>query len=66
MCLTTVYLNSVEAENRLMKEVALIEADGDGFWLIDLFGERRFVTGKIQSLDLTNGQCLMARKPAPD
>ena len=66
MCLTTVYLNSAEAENRLMKEVALIEADGDGFWLIDLFGERRFVAGKIQSLDLTNGQCLMSGKPDPD
>ncbi len=66
MCLTTVYLNSAEAKNRLMKEVALIEADGDGFWLIDLFGERRFVAGKIQSLDLTNGQCLMSGKPDPD
>jgi predicted RNA-binding protein len=66
MCLAAVYLNSVEAENRLMKDVALIEADGDGFWLIDLFGERRFVAGKIQSLNLTNGQCLMLRKPAPD
>jgi predicted RNA-binding protein len=66
MCLTTVYLNSVEAEKRLMKEVALIEADGDGFWLIDLFGERRFVAGEIKSLDLTNGQCLMLGKPDPD
>jgi predicted RNA-binding protein len=66
MCLAAVYLNSVEPENRLMKDVALIEADGDGFWLIDLFGERRFVAGKIQSLNLTDGQCLMMRKPAPD
>ena len=66
MCLAAVYLNSVEAENRLMKDVALIEADEDGFWLVDLFGERRFVAGKIQSLNLTDGQCLMMRKPAPD
>lgn len=65
MCLATVYLNSMEAGNRLMKDVALIEADGNGFWLIDLFGERRFVTGEIQSLNLTDGQCLMMRKPAP-
>lgn len=49
-----------------MKDVALIEADGDGFWLTDLFGERRFVAGKITSLDLTNGQCLMSGKPDPD
>ena len=49
-----------------MKDVANIEADGEGFWLIDLFGERRFVAGKITSLDLTNGQCLMSGKPDPD
>ena len=49
-----------------MKDVALIEADGDGFWLIDLFGEQRFVAGTIQSLNLTDGQCLMMCKPAPD
>jgi predicted RNA-binding protein len=49
-----------------MKDVANIEADGGGFWLIDLFGERRFVAGKITSLDLTNGQCLMSGKSDPD
>jgi predicted RNA-binding protein len=49
-----------------MKDVANIEADGEGFWLIDLFGERRFVIGKIKSPDLTNGQCLMSGKPDPD
>ena len=46
MCLATVYLNNVEAKNRMMKDVALIEAEGNGFWLIDLFGERRFVSRK--------------------
>ena len=66
MCLAAVYLNSVEAENRLMKDVALIEADGDGFWLIAPFGERRYLAGKSQSLNLTDGQCLKMRKPAPD
>jgi predicted RNA-binding protein len=66
MCLATVYLNGMQTENRLMKDVANIEADGEGLWLIDLFGERRVVAGKIQSLDLTNGQCLISGKPAPD
>ena len=66
MCLAAVYLNSVAEENRLMKDVALIEADEDGFWLVDLFGERRFVTGKILSLNLTDGQCLIMPESAPD
>jgi predicted RNA-binding protein len=66
MCLAAVYLNNVAEENRLMKDVALIEADEDGFWMVDLFGERRFVTGKIQSLNLTDGQCLIMPESAPD
>jgi predicted RNA-binding protein len=66
MCLAAVYLNNVAEENRLMKDVALIEADEDGFWMVDLFGERRFVTGKILSLNLTDGQCLIMPESAPD
>lgn len=66
MCLATVYLNNEEAQNRMMKDVASIEAEGNGFWLIDLFGERRFVAGRIQSLSFTDGQCLMTGKSAPD
>lgn len=50
----------------MMKDVASIEAEGNGFWLIDLFGERRFVAGRIQSLSFTDGQCLMTGKSAPD
>ena len=53
-------------KEKIKSSEVLIEADGNGFWLIDLFGERRFVAGKIQSLNLTDGQCLMMRKPAPD
>jgi predicted RNA-binding protein len=59
MCLSTVYLNAVEANAALMKDVARIEADGRGFWLIDLFGERRFVEGRIQTINLLDGQCVM-------
>jgi predicted RNA-binding protein len=59
MCLSTVYLNSVEENAALMKDVARIEADGRGFWLIDLFRERRFVEGRIQTINLMDGQCVM-------
>ena len=59
MCLSTVYLDSVEKNAALMKDVARIEADGRGFWLIDLFGQRRFVEGRIQTINLLDGQCVM-------
>ena len=59
MCLSTVYLESAETNAALMKDVARIEADGRGYWLIDLFGERRFVEGRIQTINLLDGQCVM-------
>jgi predicted RNA-binding protein len=46
----------------IMKEVARIEAEGQGFWLINLFGERTFIQGRIQSIDLTGGHFIILRK----
>jgi len=59
MCLSTVYLNSVEESAALMKDVARIEAEGRGFWLVDLFGERRFIEGRIKTINLLDGQCVL-------
>ena len=52
MCLSTVYMDSGNAKEEIMKDVARIEAEGKGFWLIDLFGEREFIEGRIQTIDL--------------
>ena len=37
-----------------MKDVAQMEAKDDGFLLIGLLGEQRFVSGKIKSLDFVD------------
>jgi predicted RNA-binding protein len=42
-----------------MRDVARIEAEGDGYWLIDLFGERTFVEGAIESIDLVDANLIM-------
>ena len=42
MCLSTVYINSGDEKKEIMKEVARIEAEGQGFWFINLFGEKNF------------------------
>ena len=52
MCLSTVYMDSGNAKEEIMKDVARIEAEGKGYWLIDLFGEREFIEGRIQTIDL--------------
>lgn len=62
MCLSTVYMNSRDEQNKIMKDVARIEAEGQGFWFINLFGEKRFIEGSIQTIDLLDGQFVMLEK----
>ena len=55
MCLSTVYMDSGNEQREIMKDVARIEAKGRGFWLINLFGERKFIEGSIQTISLMDG-----------
>ena len=58
MCLSTVFMRSHGAKKIIMKDVARIEAEGQGFWLTDLFGEKKFVEGTIKAIDLMNDHFL--------
>jgi len=62
MCLSTVYLNGKNGQTKVMGDVAHIEAEDTGYWLIDLFGERRFVEGRIHTVNLMDG-CLVMLPP---
>ena len=62
MCLSTVYMNSGNEQKEIMKDIARIEADGQGFWFINLFGEKKFVEGRIETVDLMDGHFVMVRK----
>jgi predicted RNA-binding protein len=59
MCLSTVYMNFGNEQKEIMKDVARIEAEGQGFWLINLFGERTFIEGTIQVINLIDGHFVM-------
>ncbi|MBN2059782.1 MAG: CooT family nickel-binding protein [Deltaproteobacteria bacterium] len=59
MCLSTVYINLGNEQKEIMKDVARIEAGQDGFWLINLFGERTFIEGTIQTINLMDGHFVM-------
>ena len=50
MCLSTIYIDSDGEPEKVMQEVARMEAEGEGFSLIDLFGEKTFIQGKIKRL----------------
>jgi predicted RNA-binding protein len=55
MCLSTVYVRSGNVQKEIMKDVARIEAEAQGFRLIDLFGKKVFVEGTIKIIDLLDG-----------
>jgi predicted RNA-binding protein len=59
MCLSTVYMNFGNEQKEIMKEVARIEAEGQGFWLINLFGERTFIKGAIQAINFMDDHFVM-------
>jgi len=62
MCLSTVYMDSGNEQKEIMKDIALIEAEGHGFWLSNLFGEKTFIEGAIQTVDLMDGHFVMLKK----
>ena len=62
MCLSTVYIDSGDEQKEIIKDVASIEAEGKGYWFINLFGERKFIEGTIQTVDLMDKHSVMLRK----
>ncbi|MEJ2099395.1 MAG: CooT family nickel-binding protein [Desulfobacterales bacterium] len=51
MCLSSVYIDSGGEPKQIMRDVARMEAVAEGYSLIDLFGQRTFVQGKIKRID---------------
>jgi len=66
MCLSTVYMDSGNEQKEIMTDVALIEAEGQGFWFSNLFGERKFIEGAIQTVNLMDGHFVMLKKDDSD
>ncbi|MFC1580461.1 CooT family nickel-binding protein [Thermodesulfobacteriota bacterium] len=54
MCLSTVYNVSDGKRDELMRDVAQIEVKNGGLFLINMFGEKKFVPGKIMSVDFVD------------
>ncbi len=52
MCESRVFLASAEGEQLLLDDVTVIRPDGDGFLLVNLFGERTRVSGRLREIDL--------------
>ena len=63
MCLSTVFMHAEDTDREIMRDVARIEAEGDGVWLINLLGEKCFVEGTVRTIDLID-EHLMVLAPS--
>jgi predicted RNA-binding protein len=57
-----VYINSEGQQKEVMKDVACMEAEKGGYAVIDLFGHKKFVKGKIISLDLIDKHTVLLQE----
>ena len=62
MCLSTLYINSGNKQKEIMKDLTRIEAEGEGFWFINLFGERKFMDGTIQTISFMESHFVVLTK----
>ena len=62
MCLSTVYIDSGGGPEQVMRDVARMEAEAEGFSLIDLFGERTFVRGKLKTIDFIDEHSVLLER----
>lgn len=54
MCLSTVYILSSGDQEEVMRDVAYMETKDEGFLLMGLLGEQKFIQGKVKSVDFVD------------
>jgi len=62
MCEANAYI--IDGENRelIMEAVDSVEPEEDGYLLVNIFGEQKFVKGKIHSLSLVEHKVFFTTK----
>jgi len=59
MCESKVYLATEAGEELVLDDVTSIRPEGDGFSLVNLFGQRLHVTGRIREIDLLKHRVIL-------
>jgi predicted RNA-binding protein len=55
MCLSSVfYVDSNGEQREVMRDVAQMQARNNGFLLVGLLGEQKFVQGKVRTIDFVD------------
>lgn len=64
MCLSTVYINSGGQQEEVMQDVAYMEEKDEGFLLIGLLGEQKWIQGRVKSVDFVDEHTVVLEKDA--
>ncbi len=62
MCEATAYLLKNGQEELILKDVDVIEPDGDSVRIVNIFGEQKVLKAGIHSLNLINHKVLLVEK----
>jgi predicted RNA-binding protein len=62
MCEATAYLLKNGQEHLILKDVDVIEPDGDSVRIVNIFGEQKVMKAEIHSLNLINHKVLLVEK----
>ena len=59
MCEANAYIVENDQEILFMEAVDIVEPDGDGLRLTSIFGEQKFLKGRVHALSLVNHKVLL-------
>jgi predicted RNA-binding protein len=62
MCEATAYLLKNGQEELILKDVDVIEPDGDNVRIVNIFGEQKVLKAEIHSLNLIDHKVLLVEK----
>jgi len=62
MCEATAYLLKNGQEELILKDVDVIEPDGDSVRIVNIFGEQKVLKAVIHSLNLINHKVILVEK----
>jgi predicted RNA-binding protein len=62
MCEATAYLLKQGQEELVLKDVDVIEREGDNLRIVSIFGEQKVLKADIHSLNLINHKVLLVEK----
>jgi predicted RNA-binding protein len=62
MCEATAYILKQGQEELVLKDVDVIEREGDNLRIVSIFGEQKVLKAEIHSLNLINHKVLLVEK----